>query len=53
MKKLLLKHGKMVLPILLTKYDKQCHLYVNKANLDKGAAGKSQSRESGPSASAD
>jgi hypothetical protein len=53
MKKLLLKHGKMVLPILLTKYDKQCHLYVNKANLEKGAAGKSQSRESGPSASAD
>jgi len=48
-----LKHGKMVLPILLTKYDKQCHLYVNKANLDKGVAGKSQSRESGPSASAD
>jgi hypothetical protein len=31
MKKLLLKHGKVILPALLYKYDKQCHLYLNKA----------------------
>ena len=31
MKKLLLKHGKIILPALLYKYDKQCHLYLNKA----------------------
>jgi len=31
MKKLLLKHGKLILPALLRKYDKQCHLYINKA----------------------
>jgi len=31
MKKLLLKHGKIILPALLYKYDKKCHLYLNKA----------------------
>ena len=32
MKKLLLKHGKLILAILMRKYDKQCHLYQNKLN---------------------
>ena len=27
MKKLLLKHGKTILPALMFKYDKKCHLY--------------------------
>ena len=31
MKKLLLKHKSIILPALLYKYDKQCHLYLNKA----------------------
>lgn len=31
MKTLLKKHGKIVLTILLNKYDQQCHLYQNKA----------------------
>jgi len=31
MKKLLLKHGKVILGILLEKYDKKCHLHENKA----------------------
>jgi hypothetical protein len=32
MKKLLLKHGKLILAVLMKKYDKQCHLYLNKMN---------------------
>ena len=32
MKKLLLKHGKLILAILMREYDKQCHLYQNKLN---------------------
>lgn len=31
MKKLLLKHGHLILSILMRKYDKKCHLYQNKA----------------------
>ena len=31
MKKLLLKHGDLILTVLMSKYDKQCHLYQNKA----------------------
>lgn len=31
MKKLLLKHGHLILSVLMSKYDKQCHLYQNKA----------------------
>ena len=31
MKKLLLKHGNLILNILMRKYDKKCHLYQNKA----------------------
>jgi len=31
MKKLLLKHGDLILSVLMSKYDKQCHLYQNKA----------------------
>jgi len=31
MKKLLLKHGKIILPALLDKYDKKCLRYLNKA----------------------
>lgn len=31
MKKMLLKHGKLILSVLMSKYDKQCHLYQNKA----------------------
>lgn len=31
MKKLLLKHGKLILNILMLKYEKKCHLYQNKA----------------------
>ena len=27
MKKLLLKHGDLILSVLMSKYDKQCHLY--------------------------
>lgn len=27
MKKLLLKHGNLILTVLLNKYDKQCHLF--------------------------
>lgn len=31
MKRLLLKHGDLILSVLMSKYDKQCHLYQNKA----------------------
>ena len=31
MKKLLLKNGKLILNILMRKYDKKCHLFQNKA----------------------
>jgi len=30
MKKLLLKHGKVILGVLMKKYDKQCHLKEEK-----------------------
>ena len=30
-KKLLLKHQELILSVLLSKYDKQCHLYINRA----------------------
>jgi len=32
MKKLLLKNGKLILGVLLQKYDKKCHLHVNAAS---------------------
>jgi hypothetical protein len=32
MKKLFLRHAKLIVPVLMFKYDKQCHLYVNIAN---------------------
>ena len=40
MKKLFLRHAKLIVPVLMFKYDKQCHLYVNIAN-QKGKQGKS------------
>ena len=45
MKKLLLKHGKLILPALLRKYDKQCHLYINKARSDGGGSGRNSKRD--------
>jgi hypothetical protein len=32
MKKLLQKHNKLILHVLMSKYDKKCHLYINAAN---------------------
>jgi hypothetical protein len=32
MKRLLQKHGKLILTNLMDKYDKKCHLYVNAVN---------------------
>ena len=32
MKKLLQKHNKLILGVLMYKYDKKCHLYVNAAS---------------------
>jgi hypothetical protein len=46
MKKLLLKHGKLILPTLLRKYDKQCHLYINKAQSDGGGSGRNSKQNS-------
>lgn len=46
MKKLLLKHGKLILPTLLKKYDKQCHLYVNKAQSDGAGSGRNSKNNS-------
>jgi hypothetical protein len=34
MKKLLLKHHRLILPNLVNKYDSQCQIYINKANLN-------------------
>ena len=34
-KKLLMKHHYLILTVLLSKYDKQCHLYINKAYMNK------------------
>ena len=45
MKKLLLKHGKLILNILMRKYDKKCHLYQNKALITHLRPGKKLSRE--------
>jgi len=46
MKKLLLKHGKLILNVLMLKYDQQCHLHVNVA-LDKGGEEDRQGRAFG------
>lgn len=36
-KKLLLQHKDLILSVLLSKYDKQCHLYINRAhNINQG-----------------
>jgi len=41
MKKLLLKHGKTILPALMFKYDKKCHLYQNKAYVEAPSSSRS------------
>ena len=39
MKQLLAKHGDLIMTVLMSKYDKQCHLFLNKAGAArKGAA---------------
>jgi hypothetical protein len=44
MKKLLLKHGNLILNVLMIKYDKKCHLFQNKATSQTYAPGGKFSR---------
>jgi hypothetical protein len=48
MKRLLLKHHKVIITQLMAKFDKTCHIYTNKVNPFKGEDSKHSSLETVP-----